>query len=202
MDPLAPRIGPQFGSPGLQRYWYADADPVDRVDASGLDDTLAELNVNLEVSSTLRVQSVSTARGAQLAVNRSAGKALEKFVENLVQREFPNASIKAQRALTGPGGKRIYDLLIKVGDRLVIIETKTRIPVGGSAFRRLIGQILTFSNAAEAEAAGAEVIVFSEEATEAAVERIVEEIGIEASPHFIQGATELISLLRVLLLGG
>jgi fibro-slime domain-containing protein/RHS repeat-associated protein len=202
MDPLAPRVGPQFGPPGLQRYWYADADPVDQIDASGLDATLAEVNASLEVSSTLRVQSVTTARGAQVAINKSAGKALEKFVENLVRREFPNASIKVQRALTGPGGKRVYDLLVKVGDRIVIIETKTRIPAGGSAFRRLIGQILTFSNAAEAEAAGAEVIVFSEGATEAALARVAEEIGVEASPHFIQGAVELISLLRVLLLGG
>jgi len=162
---------------------------------------MGEVSVSLDVSATLNTTATVSARGAQLAVNRVAGKALESFLENLIRREFPGAIIKTQRALTGPGGKRIYDIMVRVGDRLVIIESKTNLPTGGSAFARLVGQIRTFTTAAEAEAAGAEVIVFSEGATEAALSRILTTLGADASPHFIQGSLELLSLMRTLLLG-
>jgi hypothetical protein len=45
------------------------------------------------------------------------------------------------------------------------------------------------------------VIVFSEGATEAALSRILTTLGADASPHFIQGSLELLSLMRTLLLG-
>jgi len=200
VDPLDPRVGAYYDPPELHRYRYAADDPVDRTDPSGLQ-SMGEVSVSLDVSATLNTTATVSARGAQLAVNRVAGKALESFLENLIRREFPGAIIKTQRALTGPGGKRIYDIMVRVGDRLVIIESKTNLPTGGSAFARLVGQIRTFTTAAEAEAAGAEVIVFSEGATEAALSRILTTLGADASPHFIQGSLELLSLMRTLLLG-
>jgi hypothetical protein len=91
---------------------------------------------------------------------------------------------------------------VKINDRIFIIEAKTNIPWGGSAFRRLIGQIRTFSSAAEAQAAGAEVIVVSEGAfTEAALTRVITALGGEASPSIVHGVSELVNVIRMLTLG-
>jgi RHS repeat-associated protein len=198
MDPLDPMVGRLFDPPNLHRYTYAADNPASATDPTGLQ-TLGELNVSMDVGNTLRGESAVNARAVQLGINRSVGKALESKLEQIVGREFE--IIGRQRALTGPGGKRIYDLMVKVGDRLFIIESKTNLPVGGSAFRRLIGQILTYSTPAEAEAAGAEVIVFFEGAAEGALERIVTTLGVEASPYYIQGFVELMSFLRMMAIG-
>jgi RHS repeat-associated protein len=201
VDPLDPKVGPLYDPPELHRYRYAADDPVNRIDPSGLQ-SMGEVGVSMNVSATLNTTAQISVRGAQLAVNRGLGKAFEAQVEAMVLKQFPGAAWKAQRALTGPGGKRIYDLMIRIGDRLFIIESKTNIPMGGSAFRRLIGQIRTFASAAEAEAAGAEVIVVSEGAfTEAALARIITTLGGEASPSIVHGVSGLINLLRTLTLG-
>ena len=201
VDPFAGRISDPLS---LHRYLYAGASPISFSDPSGRVN-LGELNVTLTTNSILNSEGAlltrTAASGARLALNRSAGKAFEAAVEAEIREAFPGALIRTQRALTGPGGKRIYDLLIKVGDRIVIIESKTKLPMGGSAFRRLLGQIATFENAAQAEAAGAEVLVVTEEVTEAALTRISAELGVDFSPQVVKGTLELVSVLRQILLG-
>jgi RHS repeat-associated protein len=200
-DPLDPKVGSLYDPPELHRYRYAADDPVNRTDPSGLQ-TIGEVGVSMDVSATLDTVSTVGANQARITVLRGLGKGFESKVEELVLKQFPGAAWKAQKALTGPGGKRIYDLMVRIGDRLFIIESKTNIPTGGSAFRRLIGQIRTFSSATQAEAAGAEVIVVSEGAyTEAALTRIITTLGGEASPSFVHGVSELINLLTELTLG-
>ena len=71
---------------------------------------------------------------------------------------------------------------------------------GGSALARLVGQIRTFSTAAEAEAAGAEVLIVSEGAFEAAaLERIALKLGSESFAATFATEIELARLLPILL---
>ena len=163
--------------------------------------TLGEVGVSTNIRSSLATSSVS--QGASIAARRAAGKAFEVAVEASVRRivgNIPGAVVRTQRALTGPGGKRFFDILVRIKDRLIIIEAKTNIPTGGSALARLVGQIRTFSTAAEAEAAGAEVLIVSEGAFEAAaLERIALKLGSESFAATFATEIELARLLPILL---
>ncbi|MFA6984719.1 MAG: Ig-like domain-containing protein [Arenimonas sp.] len=182
----------------LHKYLYASSDPVNSWDPSGYM-TIGEIGTALRVN----VQSVLTAqsnRAIGMLANRSAGKALEAYVRAIIEREFAGAEFYKIRALTGPGGKRVYDILVKIGDRLINIEVKTNLPMGGQAFARLLGQIRTFRAPNEAFAQGAELIIFAEGATEAAAGRLAIALGVD-NPPIVSTALELITVIRGLLIG-
>jgi hypothetical protein len=134
---------------------------------------------------------VSQLRG--VALNNANGKAWEKVVETTIQRVLPNAKIIGQRLMRGPGGRRVFDYLVKIGDKVVIIEAKTHLPLGGGALVRLISQLKTFSVVYEAFES-AEVIVVAEAEIEAeliVVNRILGELA--KNPEFqVLGAVKLV----------
>jgi len=46
------------------------------------------------------------------------------------------------KVVNGPGGKRVIDFFIKIGERVATIEAKYKIPASGSAaFQRLVAQL-------------------------------------------------------------
>ncbi|WP_460595445.1 hypothetical protein [Geomonas sp. Red276] len=85
------------------------------------------------------------------------------------------------------------------------IECKSKIPRAGSAFRRLVGQLKTFSAPLEDAAKNATVLVYSNESEVAAttLTRISGELGYEVGPQVMKGMVELIDFIRTsLLIGG
>jgi RHS repeat-associated protein len=180
-------------------YLYVGANPANRSDPSGLCD--CSLVSQVQAGNVNAIVTTSSVRsGVQVAANRAAGKALENYVRTIIEREFGGAVFFRPKALTGPGGKRVYDILVKIGDRLINIEVKKNLPLGGTAFRRLVGQIRTFLAPAEATAQGAEVIVFAEGATEAAATRLATTLAMD-NPPIVSTAIELVQLIRGLLIG-
>ncbi len=186
----------------LHKYLYANGNPLMYSDPTGHESLAGEM-AGIEGEGVQTAISTASARAETLAINRVAGKALEADIESLISEALPQAMVRSQIRLVGAGGPRVLDLLVQVGDRLVQIEVKTNLPMGGAALRRLIGQIVTYSSTDAALANGGEVIVFSNTATEQALAKIASRLALEetqTNPIFIQDEVELISTLRNLLM--
>jgi hypothetical protein len=91
---------------------------------------------------------------------------------------------------------------------LIIIETKTKIPLGGSSLARLGGQIKTFSLGTPSNPAlrglAQEVVVITEQsaaAAEASFAAIEAKFATGSLSGVLQGSLELTSVLRTLLIG-
>ncbi|MEO8751068.1 MAG: RHS repeat-associated core domain-containing protein [Casimicrobiaceae bacterium] len=120
----------------LHDYAYANFDPIDFSDPSGRQG-IGDIGVGQNGSIIVGNANLSAARAATLAANKSAGKGVELTVRTWLEQSFGKAAVGGQRPLFGPGGKRVCDALVTVADRLVIIESKFRIPTSGSALKRL-----------------------------------------------------------------
>jgi len=195
LDPFAGRLSQPIT---LNKYTYANGDPINGTDPSGLVDTnLTQVNATEAGATNVGAGQAIAGKGAQVLANRTAGKAFETYIENVLRQAFGNA-VKAQIRMSGKGGARVLDLMVKIKDRLVLIEVKTGIPTGGAALARLVGQIKTASGFA----GSVETIVVSQSAWEvAALERIALKLGTEEfGATFIQSEVELVQLVRALLL--
>jgi len=194
------------GSPASQhRYAYADGDPVQNLDPSG-HTVMIGLNLNISLGALTTV----SANIARVTANRIAGKALETFVEAQLQRFVAQygGTVLRQVYFKGPGGVRFADFVVKVGQRFVAIETKTKIPMSGSSLVRLGGQLKTFISGASGNPALAgtatEVIVITEEsvvALEAAFVSIEAQVSAGTISGILQGTTGLMTALRGILIG-
>ena len=147
-----------------------------------------------------------------IQVNYAAGKAFEGVVEKQLLRfiaEKGTGQLFKQVYVKGPGGRRFVDFVLKMGDRLIFIEAKTKIPYGGSALVRLAGQLKTYLNPnfiGQGLGSGTvtEVIVVTEEsviAAEANFARIAAQLETGSMGPVLSGSVELMGILRNLLIG-
>jgi RHS repeat-associated protein len=200
MDPF---IGRLVDPLSRHRYQYAHLNPVMNSDPSGLE-TLVGLNSGISVNATL---SMSAVRGtAQVTVNNVAGKAFERYVGTLLQRFVSQhgGRVFPQVRFSGPGGVRVADYVVQLGNRFVVVEAKTKIPLGGQALVRLGGQLRTFSQGATKVVPGkaTEVIVITEEtaaALQASFLTIESQVATGTISGILQGTNGLMTVLRGLL---
>ncbi len=189
----------------LNRFLYVGADPVDGRDPSGrVEVSFAGIGTAFNGAMAMATAGV---RYGSVIYNRLAGKALENALAGFLRTHLPTGSLVAQRLLTGPGGPRVFDILVKYRDKIVILEVKTGIPAGGGAFGRLLGQIKTFSaptNLVERGIVGTVervIVVTAEEAVaiEATSARVLTELGSSSGPTVLNGAMNLVYELRTIL---
>ncbi|MFM9268616.1 RHS repeat-associated core domain-containing protein [Tychonema sp. BBK16] len=213
---MSPKVGRFIAvdpSPGkvsdplsVHKYQYAHLGPVANTDPSGLE-TLVGLNSGVGGSAVLSVAGQNLAR---VTVNRIAGKAFEKFVESQL-RTFVSqhgGRLLSQVRFTGPGGLRVADNVVALGNRFVVIEAKTSFPLAGRALVRLGQQIRSFSLGTPAAGSGltgtaTEVIVVTEEtaaALQASFAAVEGKVAVGTLSGVLQGSTELMMVLRALLL--
>nr|NCS29853.1 tandem-95 repeat protein [Microcystis aeruginosa F13-15] len=188
----------------LNKYIYGHASPVINIDPSG-NFTIVGLNLGGFFSTSASFLGGNLAR---ITVNNLAGKTFERFVIAQLQRQFGKDAVFTGVRFTGPGGIRVADAVIKLGDRLIIIETKTKIPLGGSSLARLGGQIKTFSLGTPSNQAlrglAQEVVVITEQsaaAAEASFVAIEAKLATGSLSGVLQGSLELTSVLRTLFIG-
>jgi len=200
MDPFGGRSSDPLS---LHKYQYAHLNPVMNTDPSGRE-TLVGLNTGISVNATLGM----TARGiAQVTVNRVAGRAFEKYVGSLLQRFVAQhgGRVFSQVRFTGPGGVRVADYVVQIGNRFVVVEAKTKIPLAGQALIRLGNQIKTFAQGASSTVPGTatEVIVITEEtavALEASFLAVESKVATGTLAGILEGAQGLMTIMRGLLL--
>ena len=188
----------------LNKYVYANTNPANIIDPSG-NFGIIGLNMGGFFSTSAGFLGGNLAR---ITVNNIAGKTFERFVIAQLQRQFGKDAVFTGVRFTGPGGIRVADAVIKLGDRLIVIETKTKIPLGGSSLARLGGQIKTFSLGAPSNPAlrglAQEVVVITEQsavAAEASFAAIEAKLATGSLTGVLQGSLELTSVLRTLLIG-
>jgi RHS repeat-associated protein len=209
MDPSVGRFTQMDPFPGRSsdplsrhRYQYAHLNPVMNSDPSGLE-TLIGLNSGVSANATLGL----TARGAaQVTVNRVAGKAFENYVGTLLQRFVAQhgGRVFSQVRFSGPGGVRVADYVVQLGNRFIVVEAKTKIPLAGQALARLGGQLRTFAQGTTKVVPGSatEVIVITEEtaaALEASFLTIESQVATGTISGILQGTNGLMTVLRGLL---
>jgi len=188
----------------LNKYLYAGADPVNKTDPSGL---TADIGEEAEVSAVAGIEAATPLPNIGIAVNRVAGKAFEDVVEKKLA-EFTaqyGGKVFKQVFVKGPGGRRFVDFVVQMGDRLIAIEAKTKIPYGGGALVRLAGQLKTFLNPTAVGSLAnpvsgeiVQVIVVTEEelaASQMAFARIATQLETGSMGPVISGTVNLIGLL-------
>lgn len=130
-----PVIGAQRDPASLNRYAYAAADPVNRVDPSGqmgaMDSGMASgIQGNL---STMAVPNIGRQFAGSAANN--AGKAFENQIFNAIKNCLkPGANIrrttKADNLTDSMGRLAMPDFLLSIGNKFKILEVKTKLPTG------------------------------------------------------------------------
>jgi RHS repeat-associated protein len=190
----------------LNKYLYGHANPIINSDPTG-HFILIGLNLDGLWSTTIRS---SQANMASVTANRVAGKALETFVTNSL-RDFTaryGGHVFTQVRFAGPGGLRFADAVVKLGNRFVVIEVKTNVPLAGSSLVRLGGQIRTFSSGSPTttliQGQAAEVIVITEQsvaAIEASFLAIESQVATGTLSGVLQGTMNLTTVLRGVLKG-
>jgi RHS repeat-associated protein len=209
MDPKAGRFLARDPHPGVKNrpatlhdYAYALNDPVDLVDPSG---KFALISVSMPDGA---LRQAATGQGVRVLANHAAGKAFERFVGAQLERfaarnggeVFKNVFIQ------GNGGRRFADFVVRVGDKLVVIETKTKVPLSGGALKRLGGQLLSYLNPSRVAVKGqvVETLVIVEQdvvAAEAAWAVIAPGLESGAIGPVLQGSVQLMNVLRNVLIG-
>jgi hypothetical protein len=187
----------------LHKYVYANANPVMGRDPSG-HVTLEEMSAVEGELMSENSANISVGQGITVQANYASGKAWEVIIENVVKESTPTAQfIGRQIAIRGPGGLRYLDLLYKVGGRLVAIEAKTNLPLGGAAFSRLVGQVATYAIIDQSALVGADILVATKGfASGAALIKAEAAFAVAAaesagSVRIIEGVVALIEFLKV-----
>jgi RHS repeat-associated protein len=143
-------MDPQPGMPGnpisLSRYLYANADGVNKIDPSGfspLDETVTAqgIEINLAVASIRSGFQISAAQGG--AALRALGEAVEIAGKQVLGKALRiDPRFIRNIPVNGPGGRRVLDFFLKIGNRVATVEAKYKLPSAGSqAFVRLVGQL-------------------------------------------------------------
>jgi RHS repeat-associated protein len=161
-DPAAGRFittdpfsGRESEPASLNKYIYAQADPVNKIDPLGTF-TLGELNAGMnEIASATRAVAIQFGRGnARLAgrLMNELGKTAEQWVNRIVKQCLRPKKNPTPGSIAG--SKKQIDLIIDIERDVLNLEAKSRIPAYGSAaLRRLRDQLLA------AQQAGKKVIV-------------------------------------------
>lgn len=185
------------------KYIYCHDNPVIHTDPSGY--YISFFGLNLPVGYSV---STSSAYVSRSMINQLSGKALERFVIAQLERYYGRDAVFTGVRFVGPGGVRIADAVIKLADKLIIVEVKTKIPLSGSSLARLGGQLKTFSLGTPTNTAlrglPQEVLVVSEQsaaAVEASFLAIESQIATGTLSGVIQGTMNLTTVLRGVLLG-
>lgn len=194
--------GEAFRPQTLNKYAYAGADPVDNVDPSGQaydsQSTSIANTVNGILASIGTAFSYSASIGG--ATLRYLGVAVENGVAQVLERRFGAELVRRGAIIMeGPGGRRVIDFLLNVGNRLTYIEVKYGLPrQAGAALTRLVGQMRTATNAVSGGKGS--VILFTWAApSEAQMALVVSALGETAgSVKIVSGLTNLIVYLNVL----
>ena len=116
--------------------------------------------------------------------------------------------IFTQVRFTGPGGVRFTDYVIALGNRFIVIEAKTSLPLAGRALARFGQQLRTFVAGTPSPSTGltgtaTEVIVITEEtaaAVQASFAVIEGKVAAGTIAGVLQGTTELMMVLRGILI--
>jgi hypothetical protein len=182
---------------------YAHSDPVHVIDPSGRFGLIATLDsgVSNAVAQVSRGFSVSATAGGQAL--RTLGMVVEQSVDKILVRRLGSNAIERGVQLFGPGGRRVIDFMLRIGDRVSYLEVKYGLPrKAGPALARLVGQMRT-ATAAAAEVAEGEVVLFTWAApSEAQMVLLLAELGEGASAvRIINGFVNLSQYLRIFLLG-
>lgn len=189
----------------LNRYVYAEDDPVRARDPSGLMLTLEDAAATSSIQGI--VNSIGTAFSYSRAIGgatlRYLGVAVESAVERVLVRMVGNVgTVTRGIRLVGPGGTRVIDFLVTIGNRLTYLEVKYGLPrQAGPALARLVGQMRT-ATAVAAEVEG-DVVLFTWAApSEAQMALLAAELGEGATAiQMVHGLLGLTQYLRIFLLG-
>ena len=139
---MDPHPGVMGRPASLNRYVYAEQVPTVFADPSG-ELIFFTLGGNVNISS--RTAAFNSTR---VAINRTAGKAFERAIgrrlQSIVDRLDKDITIHRQVFVDGPGGRRFADFALQAGNQLILIEVKTKIPLGGRALTRFAGQLRSY----------------------------------------------------------
>jgi len=133
----------------LQKYLYANADPVNGIDPSGYV-TLSELTATMNnIARNTTRAAYNFSKGARRAGGRlmnQIGKKAEDAVERIVKECIKPKKLKKHKKIKG--SNRQLDLIASAENAVLNIEVKSKIPkYGSSALRRLKEQLLASQKA-------------------------------------------------------
>jgi RHS repeat-associated protein len=211
MDPKVGRfdgIDPRSGKPtrpiSLHVYIYANADPIDQLDPSGMMG-LGDIGAGLEGSINVAVANVRAGFAISRVAGGSALRALGQAVE-IAGRQVLGKALRIDpvrigpKVVNGPGGRRVIDFFLTVGQRVATIEAKYKIPPGGSqAFTRLVAQM---QSAMATEEAGQVVLWTLKAPTDAELAALLATLPEQgASIQFVNGLVGLGNWARFFFVG-
>jgi RHS repeat-associated protein len=192
MDPYA---GTLADPPSLHRYLYAHADPVNNVDPTGQFAVPASI-VNLSIS--VSVAAMSCYNGL-LAAFRTGGPAVgrafqafgalaERTAQTVIRTWNPNAVTQGLHI----AGRHI-DNVLRIGNRIMMLEVKYSLPRAGDALTRLTAQANAMLTHPGVASGRAQAVVWSyKEPTQAAMRDVLSALGPAASRvQFVHGVEGL-----------
>ena len=143
-DPMA---GVEQDTRTQNRYAYAFADPLNRVDPSGrmsLGEVSAALNIQVNIALTAVRSGFATSAAVGGLALRNLGMVVESAVGQILTRIVGTGAVRSGIPLVGPGGRRVIDFMVQMGNRVAYLEVKYGLPRrAGPALTRLVGQIRT-----------------------------------------------------------
>ncbi len=183
----------------LHKYLYTHADPVNNIDPSG-HLTLTELITGLNASINLAVRAIPAAFRISKSFGGAALRTLGQVVENAARQVLGKAlridPMKiGTKVVNGPGGRRVIDFFITIGQRTATIEAKYGIPrFGSQAFTRLVAQL---RSAMATQDTGQVVLWTLRAPTQAELSGLLSTLGTEASAiQFVSGLQGLANWAR------
>lgn len=209
-------VPPIFGSPARpwgsaasssppRIYLYAQANPVNRVDPSGLADyNLTSLTAAMSIIGAHASKYIQQVPGMAAQAFRGGGQAIGNFfnqfgavVQNFGQQTINLLPRIDQLKPALDGFTRRPDFLLQVGNTMRAIEGKYRLPSGGEALTRMGSQIQQFTQWAS-QGTGREVVVWAlknPENVAKAEQKVLEAAGNPQGVRFVYGVEGLFQYL-------
>jgi hypothetical protein len=101
---------------------------VHNTDPSG-EFSLGELNAGIYAQLTVVRQAfVTSGKQAGGAALRTLGKVVEESVEKILVRHLGANAVRSEIKLVGPGGQRVIDSMLTLGNRISYLEVKYGLP--------------------------------------------------------------------------